>query len=376
MPLPPACAVPATGPLAERKYPEPSHPYRLPFERDRARILHARSFRRLAGKTQVFTHRYSDHFRSRLTHTMEVAQIARTIARTLELNEELTESLALVHDIGHPPFGHAGERALDEALREHGLRFDHNLHALRIVEHFESRYAEFRGLNLTLGLREGIIKHSRDYSAAEYPELAEYFLDQRPPLEAQLIDLADEIAYLTADFDDGFEAGILTLEQAREGVRLFEQFYVPMQAKYPDTAQKLVFNEALKRMLNALVDDLLEETARRVERAGATTLEAVRRAPERLVAFSPAMEELRLEAKRYLYAELYNAPDLKRDHDEAELVIKTLFHAWVADPLLLPPGNQAEIASEGAPRVVADYLAGMTDQYILAHYKAWIARNT
>jgi dGTPase len=149
-----------------------------------------------------------------------------------------------------------------------------------------------------------------------------------------------------------------------------------MQAKYPDTAQKLVFNEALKRMLNALVDDLLEETARRVERAGATTLEAVRRAPERLVAFSPAMEELRLEAKRYLYAELYNAPDLKRDHDEAELVIKTLFHAWVADPLLLPPGNQAEIASEGAPRVVADYLAGMTDQYILAHYKAWIARNT
>jgi dGTPase len=373
MRLPSACAVPATGPLAQRKHAEPSHPYRLPFERDRARILHARAFRRLAGKTQVFTNRYSDHFRSRLTHTMEVAQIARTIARTLGLNEELTEALALVHDIGHPPFGHAGERALDEALKEHGLRFDHNLHALRIVEHFESRYAEFRGLNLTLGVREGIIKHSRDYSAAEHPELSEYFLDQRAPLEAQLIDLADEIAYLTADFDDGFEAEILTLPQVRAKVRLFEQFYAPMLAKYPNTAENLVFNEGLKRMLNALVDDLLDETTRRVEAAGATTLEATRRAPARLVAFSPPMEELRIEAKRYLYAHLYNAPELQRDHAEAELVIKTLFHAWAADPVLLPNAHLSEISTEGAPRVVADYIAGMTDQYILARYRSWVA---
>jgi dGTPase len=372
MPLPAACAVPAMGPLAERKYPEPSHPYRLPFERDRARILHARAFRRLAGKTQVFTNRYSDHFRSRLTHTMEVAQIARTIARTLGLNEELTEALALVHDIGHPPFGHAGERALDEALREHGLRFDHNLHALRIVEHFESRYAQFRGLNLTLGVREGIIKHSRDYSAAEHPELVEYFLYQRPPLEAQLIDLADEIAYLTADFDDGFEAEMLTLASARKNVQLFEEFYAPMLAKYPNAAEKLVFNEAVKRMLNALVDDLLAETMRRVERAGSASLEDVRRAQERLVAFSPAMEGLRREAKQYLFAHLYESPELERDHEEAELVTKTLFRAWVADPSLLPPGQISEIAAEGAPRVVADYIAAMTDQYILAHYQAWI----
>lgn len=371
MPLPPACAVPSAGPLAERKYSEPSHPYRLPFERDRARILHARAFRRLAGKTQVFTNRYSDHFRSRLTHTMEVAQIARTIARTLGLNEELTESLALVHDIGHPPFGHAGERALDQALREHGLRFDHNLHALRIVEHFESRYAEFRGLNLTVGVREGIIKHSRDYSAADHPELAEYFLDLRPPLEAQLIDLADEIAYLTADFDDGFEAEILTLSSARAGVRLFEQFFAPMQAKYPATDEKLVFNEALKRMLNALVGDLIAETLSRVEKSGAATLEDVRRWPERLVAFSLPMEELRLEAKQYLYAHLYNAPDLKRDHEEAELVTQTLFRAWVADPTLLPAAHRSQIAIEGAPRVVADYIAGMTDQYILAQFRNW-----
>src|SRR5580704_15928951 len=196
--LPTGCAVSdaASDPLAARVFPEPPHPYRSPFQRDLGRIIHARAFRRLAGKTQVFTHRYSDHFRSRLTHTMEVAQIARTAAAALGLNEGLAESLALVHDIGHTPFGHAGERALDDALREHGLRFDHNLHALRIVEHFESRYAEFRGLNLTMGTREGIIKHSRDYSVAEHPELAEYFLDQRPPLEAQLIDLVDEIAYI------------------------------------------------------------------------------------------------------------------------------------------------------------------------------------
>jgi len=375
MPLPPECAAPATGPLAERKYPEPSHPYRLPFERDRARVLHARAFRRLAGKTQVFTNRYSDHFRSRLTHTMEVAQIARTTARALGLNEELTEALALVHDIGHPPFGHAGERTLDEALEEHGLRFDHNLHALRIVEHFEIRYAEFRGLNLTLAVREGIIKHSRDYSAAEHPELSEYFLDQRPPLEAQLIDLADEIAYLTADFDDGFEAEILTLPSTRANVRLLEQFYAPMRTRYRDAAEKLVFNEALKRMLNALVDDLIAETTRRVELARATTLETVRRAPARLVAFSPAMEELRLEAKSYLYAHLYNAPELERDHEEAELVIRTLFRAWVTDPTLLPPAHLSEIPAEGAARVVADYIAGMTDQYILAHYQAWMKQN-
>ncbi|HWF46600.1 MAG TPA: deoxyguanosinetriphosphate triphosphohydrolase [Bryobacteraceae bacterium] len=370
MRLPPACAVPSAGPLAERKYLEPPHSYRPPFERDRARILHARSFRRLAGKTQVFTHRYSDHFRSRLTHTMEVAQIARTIARTLGLNEDLTEALALVHDIGHPPFGHAGERALDDALKEHGLRFDHNLHALRIVEHFENRYADFRGLNLTLAVREGIIKHSRDYSAEEHPELAEYFLDQRAPLEAQLIDLADEIAYLTADFDDGFEAEILTLSSARSEVRLFGQFYAPMLDKYPGMPEGLVFNEALKRMLNALVDDLIGETGRRIKDSGATTLEAVRRAPARLVAFSPAMEDLRHEAKRYLYANLYNSPELQRDHEEAELVTKTLFRAWVADPALLPPAHLAEIAAEGAPRVVADYIAGMTDQYILGHYRA------
>src|SRR5512142_1907156 len=189
-----------------RRHPEPEHPYRNAFQRDRDRVIHARAFRRLENKTQVFTARYSDHFRNRLTHTIEVAQISRTIAAQLGLNRDLVEALALAHDIGHPPFGHSGERALDAAMRAHGESFDHNLHALRIVEDFELRYAAFRGLNLTFEVREGIIKHSRDYAPGEHPELAEYLLGQRPPLEAQLIDVTDEIAYTTADLDDGFEA--------------------------------------------------------------------------------------------------------------------------------------------------------------------------
>src|ERR1700694_5607412 len=201
-----------------RRYPEPSHPYRSDFQRDRDRVIHSRAFRRLEAKTQVFTRRYSDHFRNRLTHTIEVAQISRTVAGALALNVDLAEALALVHDLGHPPFGHAGEKALDAAMRSHDLFFDHNLHALRIVEDFEQRYAAFRGLNLTFEVREGIIKHSHDYAPEKYPELADYLLDQRPPLEAQLIDLTDEIAYNTADLDDGFEAGILAVAQIREGV--------------------------------------------------------------------------------------------------------------------------------------------------------------
>src|SRR6202161_2981932 len=217
-----------------RRFPEPPHPYRNDYQRDRDRVIHARAFRRLEAKTQVFTRRYSDHFRNRLTHTIEVAQIARTIAAQLGLNVDLVEALALVHDVGHPPFGHAGEKALDAAMREHGFFFDHNLHALRIVEDFESRYAAFRGLNLTFEVREGIIKHSHDYDAAKHPELAEYLLDQRPPLEAQLIDSTDEIGYNTADLDDGYEAHLLTIDQIRAGVTVFERFFRKVAQNYPD----------------------------------------------------------------------------------------------------------------------------------------------
>ena len=372
--LPPGCVVPddAGSLLSQREHPEAAHPYRTPFQRDRARVIHARAFRRLAGKTQVFTHRYSDHFRSRLTHTMEVAQIARAIATALGLNEDMTEALALVHDIGHPPFGHAGERALDEAMQEFGLRFDHNLHALRIVEYFELRYASFRGLNLTLGVREGIVKHSRNYSPAEHPELRAYFLDQQPPLEAQLIDLADEIAYLTADMDDGMEAGMLNAQGLRLHVRIFDESLRAVEREFPAAAKKLQSNEALKKMLNTLVGDLIRETARRVNAGGVTTMQDVRRSPQRLVAFSPQIEELRHQAKQHLYATLYSSEELQRDLQEAAMVVRQLFSCWVNDPSLLPPANQSQIGSEGVPRVVADYIAGMTDNYILLQYAEWI----
>jgi dGTPase len=246
-----------------RRFPEPQHPYRNDFQRDRDRVIHARAFRRLEAKTQVFTRRYSDHFRNRLTHTIEVAQIARTVAAALGLNVDLVEALALVHDIGHPPFGHAGEKALDAAMREHGFSFDHNLHALRIVEDFEQRYAAFRGLNLTFEVREGIIKHSRDYDPQQHPELAEYLLDRRPPLEAQLIDLADEIAYNTADLDDGYEARLLSLDGIRAGVPAFERFYREVEETYPGAADKLKFNETIKRMLDRMVGDLRRSVASR-----------------------------------------------------------------------------------------------------------------
>lgn len=375
--LPPGCAVPddARNLLAQRDYAEAEHPYRTPFQRDRARVIHARAFRRLAGKTQVFTHRHSDHFRSRLTHTMEVAQIARAIANALNLNEDMTEALALVHDIGHPPFGHAGERALDEAMREFGLGFDHNLHALRIVEYFEVRYAGFRGLNLTLGVREGIVKHSRDYALAQHPELSAYFLDQRPPLEAQLIDLADEIAYLTADMDDGIEAGMLHPGMLREHVRIFDQSLSAVEREYPAAAEKLLANEALKKMLNTLVGDLIRETAHRVNAGGVRTLEQIRHSPQRLVTFSPEVEELRREAKQHLYATLYSREELQRDLQEAALVVRNLFSCWVNDPSLLPSAYQSQVATEGVARVVADYIAGMTDNYILQQYAEWRTRG-
>src|SRR6202521_6029048 len=274
-----------------RRYPEPRHPYRNDFQRDRDRVIHSRAFRRLEAKTQVFTRRYSDHFRNRLTHTIEVAQIARTIAAQLGLNVDLAEALALVHDVGHPPFGHAGEKALDNAMREHGFFFDHNLHALRIVEDFELRYAAFRGLNLTFEVREGIIKHSRDYDAGQHPELAEYLLDQRPPLEAQLIDLTDEIAYNTADLDDGYEARLLTVEQIADGVDLFKRHFRMAKNKYPDVAEKLVFNEVLKSILDGFVGDLITNTAQRVKAAGVRSLEDVRRHAERLGGVRPPAEE-------------------------------------------------------------------------------------
>jgi dGTPase len=352
-----------------RRFAEPPHPYRNDFQRDRDRVIHARAFRRLEAKTQVFTRRYSDHFRNRLTHTLEVAQISRTIAGALALNTDLAEALALVHDIGHPPFGHAGEKSLNAAMREHGLFFDHNLHALRIVEDFEQRYAAFRGLNLTFEVREGIIKHSHDYDPKDHPDLAEYLLDQRPPLEAQLIDLADEIAYNTADLDDGFESHLLSLDEIREGVPVFDRFYREVAQVFPTAPEKLQFNEALKRVLNRLVDDLIKTTQKRVDEARIQTLDDIRRHPHRLAAFSPAVDAERKQNKDFLYENLYYSPSLADEKDDAERVVSELFAFWMKHPESLPHNYQDKAKEEGLPRIICDYIAGMTDHFIYEQYE-------
>ncbi len=347
-----------------RRYPEPAHPYRGEFERDRDRIQHARAFRRLENKTQVFTRRYSDHFRNRLTHTLEVAQISRTVARVLGLNEDLTETLALAHDLGHPPFGHAGEQALDRVMRAHGGFFDHNLHALRIVEHFEQRYLEFPGLNLSFEVREGLIKHSRDYDPAQFPGLVEYDLVSRPPLEAQLIDLTDELAYLCADLDDGYEAGLLPLESILPAAPQFDRLYQSLRRRLPsagsDGLEKLCFSQALRGLLDFLVTGLIEGT--RAAMAGFSTSQAVRQHSTRIAGFTPSAESERLALKQFLYRHLYNHPRLLQEKREAEALVERAFHRLLEHPEQLPPGYRN--SSETRVRLVCDYLAGMTDGYL------------
>jgi dGTPase len=348
-----------------RRYPETAHSYRNDYARDRDRVVHSRAFRRLEAKTQVFTTRFSDHFRNRLTHTLEVTQIARTVAGALGLNTDLTEALALVHDIGHPPFGHAGEKQLDKRMREHGGRFNHNLHALRIVEQFEQRYLDHPGLNLTFEVREGIIKHSRDYSAAEFPVLVEYLLEERPPLEAQLIDLVDEIAYNTADLDDGFEARLLDLEQLREEVPVFEAAYREVDRTHPGGLQKLKFNEALKRVLDLLATDLIENTRVELKTSGAKSVEEIRRLPKRLASFSPHMAEQTGRLKRFLFSHLYSHPAIADDRTRSIAALDELFDFFLEHPERMPE-HYALLAKEEPPHVViCDYVAGMTDHFLL-----------
>ena len=348
-----------------RRYPEPPHPYRSDYARDRDRVIHSRAFRRLEAKTQVFTTRYSDHFRNRLTHTIEVAQIARTVAGALALNTELVEALALVHDIGHPPFGHAGEHKLDARMREHGDRFDHNLHALHIVEKFEQRYLHFPGINLTFEVREGIVKHSRDYSPAEFPELGEYLLDLRPPLESQLIDLADEIAYNTADLDDGFEAHVLDFDRLRAEVPAFDAAYADIDRRHPQGRRKLKFNEALKRVLNELATNLFETTRQAAEASGGENVDDVRRWPERLAGFSPDMAESSVSLKRFLHTHLYSNPAIVEDRERSVAALDALFGYFLEHPERMPPFHAELTAREPRHRVVCDYIAGMTDHFLL-----------
>jgi dGTPase len=358
-----------------RRYPEPPHAYRDDFQRDRDRVVHSRAFRRLENKTQVFSRRRSDHFRNRLTHTIEVSQIARTIGAALGLNTHLVECLALVHDIGHPPFGHAGETALDRAMRRNGESFDHNLHALRIVDSFEQRYADFPGLNLTFEVREGIIKHSRDYPGDRFPQLAEYLLDLRPPLEAQLIDLADEIAYSTADLDDGCEARLLDYERICTGLPIFENFYDEVQRRRPQCSRKLVFNEALRKLIDYFVSDIIPSTKENLRRAGVQGVEDVRRFPERLVRFSAEVESTRQRTKAFLYENLYFSPVLEPEKQRAEQVISELFDHWLQDPSALPRSYQEKAEREPLARVICDYIAGMTDNFILEQHRRVIRKE-
>jgi dGTPase len=357
-----------------RRYPENPHPYRSEYARDRDRIVHARAFRRLEAKTQVFTARFSDHFRNRLTHTLEVSQIGRTVARALALNAELVEALALVHDVGHPPFGHGGERKLDELMRAHGGRFDHNLHALRIVEQFEHRYIGFAGLNLTFEVREGIVKHSRDYSANDYPELAEYLLELRPPLESQLIDWVDEIAYNTADLDDALEANLLDLESLCNEVAFFGEAFAEVDAKHPEAATNLKFNEALRHTLDSLVTDLIDNTRRQIDNSRVRTVEDMRQMPARLVGFSETGRARNRQLKSFLFAHVYNHPLITEDSERSVRCLEELFVYYLQTPHSMPEAHE-EMTRE-VPRhvVVCDYIAGMTDQFLLRQHQEHFGR--
>ncbi len=352
-----------------RRYPESLHPYRGEFARDRDRIIHARAFRRLEAKTQVFTTRYSDHFRNRLTHTLEVAQIARTVAGALGLNTDLAEALALVHDIGHPPFGHAGERKLNELMQLHGANFDHNLHALRIVEQFEQRFPAHPGLNLTFEVREGIIKHSRDYSAAKFPELGEYLLDQRPPLEAQLIDRVDEIAYNTADLDDAMEAELLDVDLLAREVSIFAEIFLTVRKQYASAPLKSQFNETIKRLVDFLATDLIEESRRLLEERGIRTVEDIRASASRMAQFSSSAAEGNAALKRFLFAHIYDHASITEDRDRSVRSLEQLFLFYLDRRESMPPPHEA--LTESSPRhvVVCDYIAGMTDQFLLRQHR-------
>jgi len=352
-----------------RRWPEPKHPYRDEYARDRDRVIHSRAFRRLEAKTQVFTTRYSDHFRNRLTHTIEVAQIARTVAQALGLNTELAEALALVHDIGHPPFGHAGEARLNELMSDYGDRFDHNLHALRIVEQFEQRYLDFPGLNLTFEVREGIVKHSRDYSATEVPELAEYEPDLRPPVEAQLMNAVDEIAYNCADLDDGFEARLLDIEMVRGELPFFGDIYDEVNRGHPEGRTKVKIGETIKRLLDYLATDLIEQTRERVSASGANDTEDIRRLPKRLAGFSPEVAKSNNELKRFLYRRLYDHPTIVEERDRSVNALEQLFRYYLAHPESMPEYYFELAAREPRHRVVCDYIAGMTDHFLLRQHR-------
>ena len=358
-----------------RRHSEPGPAYRSEFQRDRDRIIHSAAFRRLEYKTQVFVNHEGDLFRTRLTHSIEVAQIARSIARALRLNEDLTEGIALAHDLGHTPFGHAGQDALNACMQAWG-GFEHNLQSLRVVDELEERYAEFPGLNLTFESREGILKHCSPKNARELGDLGERFLlKQQPSLEAQLTNLADEIAYNSHDVDDGLRSELIDVDQLSE-VALFREQYETVRLRYPDLHPRRTIHEVVRRLINCQVVDLVETSLANLERAMPQDIEAVRRHPAPLVAFSESMREQNLELKRFLRRNLYRHYRVHRMTAKASRTITALFNAFIDDPRLMPDEAREKArqleeqqGDAGRARAVADYIAGMTDRYAIAEYE-------
>lgn len=357
-----------------RQFPEPPHPYRNSFQRDRDRVIHSRAFRRLEAKTQVFTPGLSDHFRNRLTHTIEVAQISRTVANVLQLDEDLTEALALVHDIGHPPFAHAGEEELNRQMHRFADQFDHNLHALRIVEIFEQRSPRFPGLNLTFEVREGMVKHSRDLVPGEMPELEPYLPGCRPPLEAQLIDLADEVAYNTADLDDAFSAEMLVPEDVAVCVPKYAGLLETVDTQFPTASQRERFYETLRRLIDALVSGLIEGTVRRAEQAGVETVDDVRVLSRRLAAFTSETAETSRQLKAFLHSKVYNTPALLEGRSHSMAMVGELFQFFLDNPNSLPAIYQDQASRQPVYRVVCDYIAGMTDAFLRRTHQQHLGR--
>lgn len=358
-----------------RQHLEDAPRYRSEYQRDRDRIVHSAAFRRLVYKTQVFVNHEGDLFRTRLTHSIEVAQIARTIARALQLNETLCEAICLAHDLGHTPFGHAGQDALNECMRDYG-GFEHNLQSLRVVDELEERYATFPGLNLTFETREGILKHCSLNNARKLGELGERFIRRRQPtLEAQISNLADEIAYNNHDLDDGLRAGLISLDELKE-VPLFERQHDVVIAAYPSLGGRRLVHEIVRRMIAYVVTDLIETTAAQLQAAGPADVEAVRGAPGPLVKFSDPVLAEHLELKRYLRDHVYRHYRVLRMTNKADAVVGSLFRAFFARPDLLPPEHQQSVAQmesksgeSGRARAVADYIAGMTDRYAIIEHE-------
>jgi dGTPase len=357
-----------------RRYPEPQPAFRSEYQRDRDRIVHSTAFRRLEYKTQVFVNHEGDLFRTRLTHSIEVAQIARTVARALRLNEDLVEAIALAHDLGHTPFGHAGQHALNECMHHYG-GFEHNLQSLRVVDDLEEKYAEFPGLNLTYETREGILKHCSAQNAARLGPLGQRFLEGRQPsLEAQLTDVADAIAYNSHDVDDGLRARLLSVDELRE-VELFRAQHDAVTRAYPNLPLRRVIHEVVRRLIHEQATDLIEASLTRIDEAAPVDIETVGKLPTPLIGFGDQMAARHQELKRYLYKHLYRNFRVHRMSAKAGRIVRSLFEALYDDIRLLPHEHQDRVregqrssGDAGRARAVADYIAGMTDRYAIAEY--------